>query len=128
MTVAITKGIKISVETVYHQSPATANNSQYAFAYRIHIENKSDIPVCLRSRHWIITDCDSTKREVQGEGVVGEQPLILPGMTYQYVSGCTFDYPIGKMHGTYTMENMDDHTFFEVEIPAFIMVVPFLLN
>lgn len=128
MTIAITKGISVSVETIFQREHSNEKMHQYVFAYRILIENNSNVTVCLRRRHWHITDGDGTKREVEGEGVVGEQPILEPGSKYKYVSGCNISCEMGKMHGTYTMENMDDHTFFDIDIPAFMMEVPFILN
>ena len=98
------------------------------FAYRITIENHNSYPVKLHRRHWYIVDSNGTNREVEGEGVVGIQPILSPGERYQYVSGCNLHSEMGKMYGTYDMENLDDKSMFEVNIPVFEMVVPFKMN
>ena len=95
------------------------------FAYRITIENHNSFPVKLMRRHWYIIDSNSSEREVEGEGVVGVQPVLQPGEKYQYVSGCNLRSELGKMHGTYTMENLNNKSIFEVNIPIFEMIVPF---
>jgi ApaG protein len=98
------------------------------FAYRITIENNNSFPVKLLRRHWFIFDSDSTHREVEGEGVIGIQPEINSGEKYQYISGCNLRTELGKMHGTYFMENMSNKRMFYVNIPSFEMAVPFKLN
>lgn len=128
MIAALTRGIKVSVETFFQSAQSNARIHQFVFAYRITIENKSDDTVCLRRRHWSIVDADGRKREVEGEGVVGEQPVIYPGKKYQYTSGCNLFYEIGKMYGNYQMENLNTSDFFDVKIPEFVMVAPFKLN
>ena len=98
------------------------------FAYRINIENNNPFPVKLLSRHWHIYDSNGSRREVEGEGVVGVQPQINPCQSYQYVSGCNLRSEIGKMHGTYQMENITTKKTFDAVIPAFEMCAPFKLN
>ena len=97
-------------------------------AYRITIENHNAFSVKLHSRHWFIFDGDGSYREVEGEGVVGMQPVISAGEEYQYVSGCNLHTEIGRMHGTYVMENLHTKETFEVSIPAFDMITPFKFN
>lgn len=128
MVTKISSGIQISVETFYQPDYSNPLTHEYMFAYRITIENLNDFTVQLLKRHWLIHDSNSERREVNGEGVVGVQPIILPGERYQYVSGCNFKTEIGKMSGYYTMENQDTKTQFTVNIPAFEMVVPAKLN
>jgi ApaG protein len=98
------------------------------FAYRITIENNNSFPVKLLRRHWYIYDAAATVREVEGEGVVGVQPQINPGESYKYISGCNLRTEIGKMHGTYLMENVNNRKQFDVSIPNFEMTVPFKMN
>ena len=124
----VTAGIKVSVETFYQPTHSTPGFSQYVFAYRIAITNDSDNIIQLKKRHWHIIGSDNSHREVEGEGVVGEQPFIAPGETYRYVSGCNLNTEIGKMYGTYLMERVTDHKLFFVKIPEFKMVVPSRLN
>lgn len=128
MTTEVTAGIKVSVETFYQPVHSNPAHSHYVFAYRITIVNESGETVRLKRRHWHIIDSDSTHREVEGEGVVGEQPYLAPGETYRYVSGCNLSSELGKMHGTYLMERTSDKRLFYVKIPRFNMIVPSKLN
>ena len=128
MVSKISEGVKISVETFYQQDYSNPLQSEFMFAYRITIENHNDFPVKLHSRHWHIFDSDGSYREVEGEGVVGVQPTLQPGERYQYVSGCNLRSEMGKMHGTYQMENLNSKNFFDVNIPPFEMFVPFKNN
>ena len=128
MVSKITEGITISVETYYQPEYSNPVNSEFMFAYRITIENNNNFPVKLLSRHWHIYDSNGSLREVEGEGVVGVQPEINPGTSYQYVSGCNLRSEIGKMMGTYQMENINTQKHFDVLIPAFEMCAPFKLN
>lgn len=128
MVSKISEGVKISVETFYQQDYSNPIQSEYMFAYRITIENNNEFPVKLHSRHWFIFDSDGSYREVEGEGVVGMQPTIEPGEEYQYVSGCNLHTEMGRMHGTYQMENLHNKQQFEVNIPAFEMITPFKYN
>jgi ApaG protein len=128
MVSKISAGVKISVETFYQQDYSNPIQSEYMFAYRITIENHNDFPVKLHSRHWYIFDSDGSYREVEGEGVVGMQPTIESGEEYQYVSGCNLHTEMGRMHGTYLMENLHNKHQFEVNIPAFEMITPFKYN
>ena len=98
------------------------------FAYRITIENHNSFPVKLLKRYWEVYDSNSEFRVVEGEGVVGVQPLIMPGQNYQYVSGCHLKSELGKMQGHYTMENLDTKDLIHVNIPSFKMVAPVKLN
>ena len=124
----ISEGITISVETYYQPDYSNPVNSEFMFAYRITIENNNPFPVKLLRRHWHIYDSNGSLREVEGEGVVGVQPQINPADSYQYVSGCNLRSEIGKMHGTYLMENINTNKSFDVMIPAFEMCAPFKLN
>jgi ApaG protein len=102
--------------------------SEFLFAYSIAIENHNSFPIKLHSRHWHIFDSNGTYREVEGEGVIGLQPVIEAGERYQYVSGCNLRTEMGKMHGTYRMENLNNKQMFDVNIPAFEMIVPLKNN
>ena len=128
MVSKISEGVTISVETFYQPDHSNPVNKEYMFAYRITIENNNPFPVKLLRRHWFIFDSDATHREVEGEGVIGIQPEISSGEKYQYISGCNLRSEIGKMHGTYFMENLHNKKTFNVNIPAFEMTVPFKLN
>ena len=128
MNSKISEGIVISVETHYQPDYSNPANSEFMFAYRINIQNNNSIPVKLLRRKWHIYDSNGSFREVEGEGVVGVQPEIGPGESYQYVSGCNLRTDIGKMSGTYQMENISSKKQFSVVIPSFIMCTPFKLN
>ena len=98
------------------------------FAYKIDIRNNGEYTVKLLRRHWYIYDANGVVREVEGEGVVGQQPVLEPSEAHQYVSGCNLKSGMGKMRGTYQMERLVDGSRFDVEIPEFTLVVPFRLN
>ena len=98
MVSKISEGVTISVETFYQPDYSNPQSSEYMFAYRITIENNNSFPVKLLRRHWFIFDSDSTHREVEGEGVIGNQPEINSGEKYQYISGCNLRTELGKMH------------------------------
>ena len=105
-----------------------ANITCFFFAYKIIIENNSEFTVKLLRRHWYIYDSNAVVREVEGEGVVGQQPVLEPGESHEYVSGCNLKTGIGKMRGTYTMERLVDGSLFTVNIPEFVLIVPYKLN
>ena len=128
MVSKISEGITVSVETFYQPEYSNPSASEFMFAYRITIENKNIYPVKLLRRHWYIYDASGSLREVEGEGVVGVQPQINPGNEYQYISGCNLQTEMGKMYGTYLMENCNNNKQFDVIIPAFEMTVPFKMN
>lgn len=123
-----TEGIAISVETFYQPDYSNPLASEYMFAYRITIENSNSFPIRLLKRHWYISDSNGSHREIEGEGVVGIQPILMPGDSYQYVSGSNLRTEMGKMSGFYLMENQNNKKTFEVNIPEFLMVVPFKMN
>ncbi len=128
MVSRISCGMKLTVETFYQEEYSNPSTDDYTFAYRVTLENNNDFPVQLLSRHWHIFDSASQSREVEGEGVVGNQPVIYPGDRYQYVSGCNLNSEMGKMHGEYLMLNTQTKKTFEIHIPEFEMVVPFKMN
>ncbi|MFN8252032.1 MAG: Co2+/Mg2+ efflux protein ApaG [Ferruginibacter sp.] len=128
MVSKISQGIKVSVETFYQPDYSNPVNNEFMFAYKIIIENHNTYPVKLLSRHWFIYDSNGSLREVEGEGVVGVQPQINPGEQYQYISGCNLRTEMGKMHGTYLMENATNKKTFTVVIPSFQMTCPAKLN
>ena len=128
MVSMISEGVEVTVETFYQQDYSNPVQSEYMFAYKIQNENHNSFPVKLHRRHWHIFDSNGSYREVEGEGVVGVQPVISPGEKYQYVSGCNLRTEMGRMHGTYQVENMNSKQLFNVNIPAFEMFVPFKNN
>lgn len=128
MVTKITDGVKISVSTEYQQDYSNPDQLHYVFTYKILIENYSDYTIQLLRRHWHIFDAYGVRREVEGEGVVGQQPVLEPGESHEYISGCNLKSGIGKMVGTYQMERIIDGKKFIANIPEFTMIVPFRLN
>jgi ApaG protein len=128
MVTEITQGIKVTVETEYQPAYSSPSQYHFVFTYRITIENQSEYTIQLMRRHWNIFDAGFTMREVEGEGVVGQQPVLEPGQNHQYVSGCNLKSGIGKMIGTYEMERVVDGTKMRVNIPEFTMIAPLRLN
>lgn len=128
MTTAITSGVKISVESLYRKDLSNIENELYFFNYRIVIENKNAFDVQLKSRYWYIFDSLNPAREVQGEGVVGEQPILSSGQKHVYVSGCDLHSEIGYMRGYYIFERLDTGERFKVEVPRFELVAKLKMN
>lgn len=128
MVTLITEGVKISVESVYQTEYSNPENEHYMFAYRISIENLSNDSVQLLRRHWDIFDSNGTSRQVEGEGVVGLQPIIAPGGVHEYMSGCNLQSDMGYMEGRYQMMREIDGIVFDVDIPRFILAAPYRLN
>ena len=128
MVTAITKGIKVTVETEYQPEYSSPSQYHYVFTYRVTIENGSAHTIQLLRRKWYIHDVNTSVRTVEGEGVVGQQPVIEPGEQHQYVSGCNLKSGIGKMYGSYEMEQIIDGIKFHVGIPEFLMIFPYKLN
>ncbi len=128
MVTEITQGVKVSVETEYQPEYSSPGQFHFVFTYHITIENNSPSTVKLLRRHWHIYDASYRTREVDGEGVVGQQPVLEPGEVHQYVSGCNLKSGIGKMYGTYLMERVADGKKIEVVIPEFMLEVPNRFN
>lgn len=128
MATRVTHGIKISVESQYQELYSRPEQRQFYFSYRIRIENKSATTVQLLRRHWYIFDVAGTGQEVEGEGVVGQQPVLKPGEFYEYESACNLNSEIGSMHGTYLFVREADGGSFEVQIPRFELIATYRLN
>ena len=124
----ITKGIKVSVKTKYNGTNYRNNRLYYIFAYFITIENKSSETVQLTDRFWQIFDSLNNTEIVQGEGVVGQTPILLPNDNYTYSSGCFLESTIGSMKGFYTMKNIETLEEFKAYIPTFQLTTPILSN
>ncbi|TAX79292.1 Co2+/Mg2+ efflux protein ApaG [Rhizobium ruizarguesonis] len=124
---ALTRDIEVIVEPFYLEEQSDPEDDRYVWGYRIVISNNSGIAVRLVNRYWNITDQNGQVDEVTGPGVVGEQPRLSPGDTYEYSSGCPLDTPSGLMFGHYQMET-DEGEMFDVEIPAFSLDSPGLLR
>lgn len=123
-----TSGITISVECEYQSEYSNPENMHFMFAYRITIENTSDYTIQLISRHWDIFDSIGEQKQIDGDGVVGLQPILKPGETHQYVSGCNLKSEMGYMQGYYTMIREVDSYAFDVKIPRFNLIALYKLN
>ncbi len=128
MPTAITNDIRVSVETAFQPSQSNPAVGEFMFAYRITIENNGDSTIQLLRRHWYIIDSSGNRREVDGDGVVGQQPILEPGEIHRYISGCNLATEIGKMHGYYTFERQIDGEQLQVKIPEFVLITPSRLN
>ncbi|MCR4345739.1 MAG: Co2+/Mg2+ efflux protein ApaG [Sulfuricaulis sp.] len=127
MTATDKHQIQIDVRTAYLPGQSEPGQNRYVFAYTITITNSGSVPARLVTRHWIIVDANEQKREVHGEGVVGEQPYLPPGTSFQYTSGTILETPVGMMSGSYQMI-ADDGTAFDAEIPIFTLSIPRTLH
>jgi ApaG protein len=123
-----THNIEISVEVKYWPQHSMPRENHYFFVYFITIRNKSNVSVQLLRRHWDIFDSIGDKRVVDGDGVVGETPLLEPGQKFEYNSGCNLTSEIGFMKGYYTLFDVVNEREFNVEIPQFDLIVPAKLN
>ena len=124
----VTKGIKISVANRFEGKMDNNSRPSFAFSYTITIENQSKFIVQLVSRRWEIIDALNNTEVVEGDGVIGVQPILQPGETHTYSSGCLLQSPLGAMQGAYKMMNFDTAEYFEVTIPTFKLNAAFALN
>lgn len=124
---ATTYGVRVTVESRYVPEHSQPRAAHYVFAYHIRIDNLGSETVTLRSRHWYITDGLGEVREVEGEGVVGQQPTLTPGQAFEYTSGASLPTQRGTMRGTYRFHRSDG-SFFDAEIAAFALELPHSLN
>lgn len=123
MYCATTHGIEVTVEPYYLEAHSEPEKSHYVWSYRVTIANNSDKTVQLETRYWHITDATGAVEEVRGPGVVGEQPILNPGDSFQYSSGCPLTTPSGIMQGNYQMRDETGYKF-DVDIPAFSLDCP----
>jgi ApaG protein len=128
MVSAITKGIQVSVETTYQLDFSNPQQHHYVFTYKVRIDNKSNHTVQLLRRRWEIFDAAESRKIVEGEGVVGQQPILEPGESHTYVSGCNLKSGIGKMRGSFTLEKLRDGQLWEVVIPEFQLIATLFQN
>ena len=119
--------ISITVNTAYLADQSDPSSDRYVFAYTITIANTGTVAAQLISRHWIITDAENVTQEVKGLGVVGEQPLLQPGESFEYTSGTAMATPVGTMHGTYQMVTSGGDRF-DATIAAFTLSEPYAMN
>lgn len=128
MVSAITKGIQVSVETTYQPDFSNPQQHHHVFTYKVRIENKSNHTVQLLRRRWEIFDAAESRKIVEGDGVVGQQPILEPGETHTYVSGCNLKSGMGKMRGAFTLEKLRDGQLWEVVIPEFQLIATLFQN
>jgi len=119
--------IAVSAAPEFIADQSNPENDHYVFAYTMTIRNTGSVAAQLVSRHWIITDAADDVQEVRGLGVVGHQPLLQPGESFEYTSGCALPTPVGTMRGSYQMV-AEDGTHFDAEIPEFTLAVPRVLH
>lgn len=124
----IDKLIKVDVQTQFNEMQSNVENEEFFFTYHIVIKNLSDQTVQLLARKWIIVDSNGDSRYVEGEGVVGEQPILNPGESYEYYSGCLLKTGFGKMEGVYSFVTLPEFKQFAVDIPSFNLVLPWVMN
>ncbi len=128
MVQQVTRGIKISVETTFEGTFYKNYKMHFAFGYKITIENQSKDSVQLMERHWLIKDSLNHSETVDGEGVIGKKPVLKPGESHIYTSGCLLTSPFGSMSGYYRMVNFTTTKKFKVKVPTFKLSAPFALN
>ncbi|MEO5495023.1 MAG: Co2+/Mg2+ efflux protein ApaG [Sphingomonas sp.] len=121
--VAETRGVVVRVSVSFLPEQSEPARGRWFWAYHVRIENKGPATVQLLTRHWVITDGRGARHSVEGEGVVGEQPVIAPGASFDYVSGCPLATPTGAMQGSYHMIG-EDGSAFDVDIPRFALLAP----
>lgn len=127
MSDTTTQGIRVQVESLYDEDRSAPQESYYFFAYRVRISNVGTETAQLLSREWIITDATGYQQQVQGPGVVGEQPVLAPGEAFEYTSFCPLSTPVGSMHGIYRMIRETGETF-DAVIAPFSLAVPHSVN
>ena len=128
MVQQVTRGIKISVETIFEGTFYKNYKMHFAYGYKIKIENQSKDSVQLMERHWKIKDSLNLTETVDGEGVIGKKPVLKPGESHTYTSGCLLASPFGSMSGYYRMVNFTTTKKFKVKVPTFKLSAPFALN
>ena len=119
--------IDVGVKTQYIEEQSSPDEDRFVFSYTINIHNSGSIAAKLLTRHWIINDANGNMQEVHGEGVVGEQPYLRPGESFEYTSGTVIETPVGSMEGSYQMVT-DDGLAFDANIPAFTLSLPNALH
>jgi len=124
---AVTHGIRIDVSSRYLPDQSRPRLARYAFAYTVRIRNEGNVSVQLLGRRWLITDAKGKVQEVQGAGVVGEQPILHPGQTFEYSSSAVIETSLGEMRGSYKMHTVTGKTF-DAEIAPFLLTLPHALN
>lgn len=127
-TTIITNDIQVSVSTQYKPSYSNPLEQKYFHCYEVTITNHNDFPVQLQTRKWLIKESSGKKTIVNGEGVVGKTPILYPGESFEYISGCLLESPVGKMEGHYQFIRLDSEEEFYSTIPSFKLISPTILN
>ncbi len=127
MSEAITRDVRVQVVSRFHPEQSDPVSGLWFFSYRVRIHNQGSVPVRLVARHWIITDANGHQEHVRGAGVVGQQPEIAPGQSFEYISGCPLPTSMGTMHGSYVMVGPDGVPF-EARIAPFTLADPLTIN
>jgi ApaG protein len=127
MSEAVTRNIRVRVEAEYDPGRSQAPQNQWFFLYTVRLTNEGRERVQLLSRHWIITDAMGDVKEVRGAGVIGKQPVLGPGESFEYTSGCPLATPSGSMRGTYQMVT-ERQEHFDLEIPQFTLTAPYTVH
>lgn len=126
-----TQQVTVSAESFYQGAYSKPGENEFVYAYHIRITNRGEVPVTLLDRVWQVIDATGERRIVEGKGVVGQQPEIMPGETYEYTSWVQFQTPVGAMQGSYGMVRYDERgkpEHFPVEVPRFLHMAPAVLN
>lgn len=124
---ATTRAIRVSVDARFSPEHSSPERQHWFFLYSIRIENTGDLTVQLLTRHWVITDGENRVEHVRGPGVVGEQPVLMPGESFEYTSGCPLSTPFGSMEGTYQLVTPSGESF-DVAIPKFELRGPYTVH
>lgn len=127
MSSTVSDNISVKARTAFMPDHPATKDNQFAFSYEITITNNSNVDVKLLNRYWLITDADGKKMEVQGAGVIGEQPLIKTGSSFSYTSGAILDTPVGAMEGHYEMQ-LEDGSQIRIPISPFGLAIPHSIN
>ncbi len=128
MVTAITEGISVCIEVTYQAEFSNPNQHHYVFTYKVTIENRSSSTYQLMRRKWEIFDAAESPKTLEGHGVVGQQPVLEPGESHSYVSGCNLKSGLGKMKGVYYMEKVSDGRIIEVAVPEFQLISSLFQN
>ncbi len=124
----VTNGVLVNVQVYYNHEYSNSADNKHIFVYKISLKNLNNFTIQLLRRHWIIFDSNGFKNVVDGEGVIGKQPFLLPDEVHQYSSWASITSEMGNMEGTYTMQNMDTSELFEVNVPNFLLITPVKMN
>lgn len=124
----VSNGIRVTTRVRFKEEYSEPEKNYFVFFYHITVENQNVYEVQLLRRHWDIFDSNGIKTVVEGEGVVGEKPILAPGEIYSYESACNLESGIGRMGGFYQMMRTEDGVLFQADIPEFVLEVPYMLN